>query len=145
MAVNRPSPTFLIWTPTKKAEVARKEDLFRRHQHAARVNHQMRMDHSKTAKQVSKDERPQPRALFPKTVTQQTKGANLSACMFPSAWLERPLSPACIDPFDVFCVKGLPGHAQHALKFCEYPPSGLEKVGLILSDDSPMAYLCKFV
>jgi hypothetical protein len=145
MAAGRLSPTFLIWTPTQKAEDARKEDLFRRHQHAARVNHQMRKDHSKTAKQVSKDERPQPRALFPKTVTQQTKGANLSACMFPSAWLERPLSPACIDPFDVFCVKGLPGHAQHALKFCEYPPSGLEKVGLILSDDSPMAYLCKFV
>jgi hypothetical protein len=29
MAVNRPSPTFLIWTPTQKAEGARKEDLFR--------------------------------------------------------------------------------------------------------------------
>jgi hypothetical protein len=127
MAVDRPSPIFLNWTPTRKAEVARKEDLFRRHQHAARVNHQMRKDHSKPRKQASEDELPQLRALLPKTVAQKMKRADLSACMFPNAWLEPPLNPACIDPFDVFCVKDLSGQAQHALKFCECPPIGLER------------------
>ena len=87
----------------------------------------MRKNHSKPAKQASKDEKPQPRALLPKTVAQKGKPADLSACMFPSAWLERPLSPTFMDPFDVFCVKDLSGQAQHALKFCEWPLSGLER------------------
>ena len=128
MADDRPSQIFLDWTPTRKADIATKEDLFRRHQHAARVNHQIRKGRAKAAKQTSEDEGPQLRALLPKTVAQKARRADLSSCMIPTAWLEAPLKSTCIDPFDVFCVKDLSGQAQHALKFCECPLIVLEKV-----------------
>ena len=125
MAANRTPPTFLNWTATRKTEAARKEDLFRRHQHIARVNHQLRKDNSKPAKKTSEDGFPQLRALLPRSVAQKVKRVDMPAFKFGSAWLEPPLSPACIDPFNAFCVQDLSGQAQDALKFCEFSSIGI--------------------
>jgi hypothetical protein len=125
MAADRTPPTFLNWTATEKTEEARREDQYRRHQHIARFNHQIRKDSSKPVKKAREDGLPQLRALLPRSVAQKVKREDIPALKSSSTWLEAPLSPACIDPFNVFCVQDLSGQAQDALKFCEFYPIGI--------------------
>ena len=125
MAAGGTPPTFLNWTATEKTEEARREDQYLRHQHIARYNHQTRKDSSKPAKKAREDGLPQLRALLPRSIAQKVKRADIPALEISDACLEPPLSPACIDPFNVFCVQDLSGQAQYALKFCEFSLIGI--------------------
>ncbi|KAK5049395.1 hypothetical protein LTR84_004324 [Exophiala bonariae] len=118
-ATPRPS-TFLIWTPAGKGD--KKDQVFRRHRHAAIVHHQRRKKRDGASEPrisstilLSKPvlNPPEPNNTPPDSENSESTGSEND---FP---IVEPASGR-LDPFDVLCIRGFPSEAlalfQSAIK-----------------------------
>lgn len=117
MANSKGAPsTFLIWNPAGKVD--RKDQVFRRHRHAAIVHHQRRKkrDGQTDPRISSKILLSKPALKVSEAIATPPSSQNSSSTS--SGGASPILEPASgrIDPFDVLCVRGFPSEALSLLQ-----------------------------
>lgn len=109
--------TFLIWNPAGKGD--RKDQVFRRHRHAAIVHHQRRKK-----RDAQSGSRTSSKILLSKPSLRDSAGdATPSTSQRSSSTSSGAASPIIepaagrIDPFDALCIRGFPSEALSLLQF----------------------------
>lgn len=109
--------TFLIWNPAAKGD--KKDQVFRRHRHAAIVHHQRRKrrDGAPESRISSKILLSKPSLNPPGASNTPLSSRNTSSTASENEFPITEPAPGRIDPFDVLCIQGFPSEALALLQF----------------------------